>query len=170
MPAATNSPPPNRSLLEQLESYVHDARNERFADGMDSTFGHRIYQSIAEHGSAAVAAWERVLLHTGNRNETGEELLRQIGLVQHPPSHDARLCFLTASLKHSEPRLRDAAGLGLSLLDDPSALPALREAHSSESQRWLRDGIRLVITQLEQTAHERLCDRPSTTSCPTRAQ
>ena len=61
--------------------------------------------------------------------------------------------MLTASLKHDEPRIRDAAGLGLSFLDDPSALPALLEAHSSESQRWLRDGLGMVIAQLEQTAH-----------------
>lgn len=152
VPNVTNdNPAPDHPLIKQMESYVREACNERFVDGMDSKFGNRVRQSIAHHGSAAVAAWERVMLHTGNRNETGEELLRVLGLMQHAPSHDGRLRLLTVSLKHRDPRLRDAAGLGLSFLDDPSALPALREAHSSESERWLRDGIGLVIAQLERT-------------------
>lgn len=150
-----SNPQPDNALLQQMEQYVNEAGNERFADGMDSRFGNRVRQSIADHGSAAVNALAHTMLRTNNRYETGEELLRQMGLIRDAASHDARLRLLTDSLKHPEPRIRDAAGLGLSFLDDATALPLLSDAHSAESEEWLRDGLGMVIAQLEQTAQPR---------------
>lgn len=67
---------PDNALLQQMDTYVRAAANERFADGMTSRFANRVHQSIADHGSAAVAAWAHTMRHTDNRYETGEELLR----------------------------------------------------------------------------------------------
>lgn len=127
---------------------VRDAENERFEDGMGSEFATRVHESIVNYGPVAVAAWERVLWRMGNANETGEELLRQFGLIEHEPSRERRLRVLRDSLKSPDSRIRDAAGLGLSFLDDPSMLPALRAAHKSETEEWLKDNLKLVIDQL----------------------
>ena len=137
------------ALVSLFESYVRDASDERFEDGMGSTFAARVHDSVLRNGSVAVAAWERVLLQTGNVYETGEELLRQLGLIDHTPSHYLRLSVLTDSVTSFDKRIRDAASLGIAFLDDPSALPALRVAYSTENETWLKENLKLVIDQLE---------------------
>ena len=81
--------------------------------------------------------WERILLRTDNAYETGEELLRQLGLLKHAQSHNSRLRVLTDSLGNPDPRIRDTASLGLSFLHDPAALPKLRSAYSTDNQETL---------------------------------
>ena len=156
------SPSSTRIAIEkeiQLESrlvlefglYVRQAQKETFADGTDSIFAERVHESVRKHGATAVAAWERTLRNTNNAFETGEELLRQLGNLVHTPYHRARLRTLTDFITYPDPRIRDAAGLGLSSLDDPSALPKLQEAYSQEREGWLRQNLKLVIEQLEST-------------------
>ena len=137
------------TLVWRFEEFVQTARNEQFADGMDSTFASRVHDSILHHGSVAVAAWERMLMRTGNMYETGEELLRQLGLSEHVASKPTRLRVLMDSTTSNDARIRDAASLGLAFLDDPAALPAVRQAYAAEQQPWLRESFNLVIAQLE---------------------
>ena len=139
-------------LVEEFGYYVLAARNEQFEDGMSSNFAVFVHESIRYNGLAAVYAWERVLHRYGNVYETGEELLRQLGLLQHVPSHEVRLNVLIDNLDSPDPRIRDAAGLGLSFLDDPNALSPLRVAYQSETESWLRRNLNLVINQLEAIA------------------
>lgn len=134
-------------LTGQFVLFIRDAENEHFEDGMGSEFATRVHESMVNYGSVAVAAWERILWRMGNVNETGEELLRQFGLIENEPSRERRLRVLKDSLKSPDPRIRDAAGLGLSFLDDPSVLPALQTAHETETEGWLRDNLSLVIEQ-----------------------
>lgn len=134
-------------LAGKFALFVRDAENEHFEDGMGSEFATHVHESVVNYGPVAVAAWERILWRMENANETGEELLRQFGLIEHEPSHERRLRVLKDSLKSPGPRIRDAAGLGLSFLDDPSALPALQTAHETETEGWLRDNLKLVIEQ-----------------------
>lgn len=137
-------------LVRYFAAYVQSAQSERFIDGVDSAFANRVHKSIIKHSSVAVAAWERILIRTNNRYETGEELLRQLGLVEPVESKPTRLRVLTGSIKSDDARIRDAASLGLSFLDDPTALPALRAAYSAEHETWLRGNFNLVIDQLEE--------------------
>lgn len=135
-------------LARRFALFVCDAENERFEDGMGSEFANRVRESIVNYGPVAVAAWERVLWRMENANETGEELLRQLGLIEHHPSHARRLRVLKDSLKSPDSRIRDAASLGLSFLDDTSALLALQSAYGRETEGWLKENLKLVIDQL----------------------
>lgn len=135
-------------LAMRFTLFVCDAENERFEDGMDSVFANRVRESIVNYGPIAVAAWERVLWRMENANETGEELLRQLGLIEHHSSRARRLRVLKDSLKSPDSRIRDAASLGLSFLDDTSALLALRSAYRRETESWLKENLKLVIDQL----------------------
>ena len=137
-------------LAARFEGYVAAAGSERFSDGMDSLFADRVRESVLAYGPVAVAAWERAVLKCRNRNETGEELMRQLGLLRDAKSHAARLRVLVDALARPDARVRDAAGIGLSLLDDPLALPKLRAAYDSETEGWVRNGIALVIDGLEE--------------------
>ena len=135
-------------LAIRFALFVFKAENERFEDGMGSEFATRVNESIVSYGPIAVAAWERVLWRMENANETGEELLRQLGLIEHLPSRARRLRVLKDSLKSHDSRIRDAAGLGLSFLDDTSALIALQSAYRRETEGWLKENLKLVIDQL----------------------
>ena len=136
------------ALSGMFAFFVYEAENERFEDGMSSKFATRVYDSIVSYGPVAVAAWERLLWRLENTNETGEELLRQFGLIEHHPSRVRRLRVLKDSLKSPDSRIRDAASLGLSFLDDASALMALQTAYAVETERWLKENLKLVIDQL----------------------
>ncbi len=135
-------------LARRFAFFVYEAENERFEDGMGSEFATRVHESIVNYGPVAVTAWERVLWRMENTNETGEELLRQFGLIEHRPSRARRLRVLKDSLKSPDSRIRDAASLGLSFLDDTSALIALESAYSVETEGWLKENLKLVIDQL----------------------
>ena len=135
-------------LSRRFAFFVCEAENERFEDGMGSEFATRVHESILDYGPVAVTAWERVLWQMENTNEAGEELLRQFGLLAHHPSLARRLRVLKDSLKSPDSRIRDAASLGLSFLDDFSALTALQSAYSVETEGWLKENMKLVIDQL----------------------
>ena len=139
-------------LVRDFGLFVREAQNETFADGMDSKFAGHVQESILKNGATAVAAWERTLHKTDNAFETGEEVLRQLGVLRHSPSHGPRLRVLTDCLNFPDPRIRDAAGIGLSFLDDPAALPKLKDACSREQEIWVRQNLELVIEHLEQTS------------------
>ena len=135
-------------LIHEFNAFVHSARHEIFADGEDSVFADRIHGSIERYGETAAVAWERILSNSANMFETGEELLRQLGHSRHAPSHGVRLRILLDSLNHPDARIRDAAGLGLSFLDDVVAVSGLREAVNREEKCWVRRNLQMVVEQM----------------------
>ena len=139
------------SLVREFDLYIGQGRDEVFQDGMDSIFGLRVCDSVRKNGTMAVFAWGRILRKIDNAHETGEEILRQLGILDDPPTHNARLRLLTDSLQLPDPRIRDAAGLGISFLDDPAALPRLRSAYRQETETWVRRNLKMVIDHLEVT-------------------
>ena len=52
-------------------------------------------------------------------------MLRQLGHSEHHDSHPARLNVLTKQLGNTDPRIRDAAGLGLGVYGRPDSVAAV---------------------------------------------
>ena len=137
-------------LTQEFVNYINAARNERFEDGTESRFSERVRKSILSGGTNAVSAWAQALTFRDNAYETTEEFLRIIGDMRDQKSHEKRREVLTGMLRHGEPAIRDAAGLGLAALDDPTTLPAVREALDAETEEWVRKGLRQVAEHLEE--------------------
>ena len=137
-------------LEGEFREFVLQAQHETFTDGMNSRFADRIQDSIRDHGIDAVSAWKKVIGETDNVYETCEEFLRQIGRADDDVSHKARMLVLLDHLEHANPRIQDAALIGLSSLDDASALPMLRKMYARETATWMMHNIRQVIEQFEQ--------------------
>ena len=148
MTTAEPQPAGTGELTQELVGYINAARNERFEDGMESRFSERVRKSILSGGADAVRAWAHALAIKNNAHETTEEFLRIIGNLKDQKSHEKRREVLTGMLRHGEPAIRDAAGLGLAALDDPTTLPALKEALDLEPEEWVRKGLRQVAEQL----------------------
>ena len=145
---AEPQPAETRKLTEEFVGYINAARDERFQDGMESRFSERVRKSILSGGSNAASAWVEALTLRENAYETTEEFLRIIGDMKDQQSHEKRTEVLTGMLRHGKPAVRDAAGLGLAALDDPSTIPAVKEALDTETEEWVRKGLRQVAEQL----------------------
>ena len=69
--------------------------------------------------------------------------------MEAPRTRRSRLAVLTSSLKSPDPRLRDAASIGLAALDDPAAIEDLRDAVDREAVPQLRHNLTLALDQLQ---------------------
>ena len=138
-------------LTECFRQIISAARGEIFHDGMRSQLAEDIHSAIIENGVPAVDALRHVLNDCrGPAIMAVEEILRQVGLLEHPPTQRHRLQLLADMLASDDGGTRDGALLGLSFMEDPSTLPYLRAALQREVEPWLVEGISQVIEELEQ--------------------
>lgn len=138
-------------LVQRFRQVINDASGELFFDGMDSPLAEKIRRAIYADGELAVEALHQAILNHPDEVETGEEILRQIGLLRDTPTHQARLNLLTDMLELPQERIRDAASLGLSFMEDPAALPRLYDALQVEKVHWIKKSLSMAILQLERT-------------------
>lgn len=124
------------------------AAEEIFEDGMDSVFSHSIHSSIWDFGEIAVSTIDAILRLQDINGEVAGEALRQLGLVEDLRTQRSRLSIIANKLDSADPRLRDAALLGLEFLDDPVAIPYLQRAVERENIPVLRMEIQQVLDQL----------------------
>jgi hypothetical protein len=116
------------TLFKKLKAAFAEAAEEVFVDGMESAFSRRLRAIIRTHGDAAVHATERVMQLEGTSAEVASEAIRQIGSIVDPESHQSRLAVLLRCLGSPDPRLRDAASIGIAALGDPAAIEDVRKA------------------------------------------
>jgi len=138
-------------MIPYIESLFRSASEERFEDGAKSEFSRELTLCVREYGIAAVTAIAELIISEKVDAEVACEALRSLGEMRHPPSYGRRLRLLERSLRCSSPWVRDGAALGLAWLDDPVAIPHLREAVERENFDDLRQDIRQVLAQLEAT-------------------
>ena len=151
-------------LAHAFARRVRNAENERLEDDMDSMFTSYISESAVNYDPMVVIAKERVVRQMGNAHETGEELLRQFGLIERAPSRERRLQVLKDSLDSPDPTIRYAAGLSLSFLDDPSALSALETVYESETKGWSENNFTWVIDQFPDSINATIPKRSTATT------
>ena len=142
-------------LEEQLVSYftnlVREAADEAFLDGMESVFSHRLTRAVEDYGDTAVLAIGRLLDLDQANVEVAGEILRQVGSMADSRTHHSRLATLVDKLQSPDPRIRDAASLGLAALDDPETIADVQKALDRESSPQLRSNLKLVVDQLRTT-------------------
>ncbi len=138
-------------LVNYLDKLVHEAADEVFSDGMESVFSQRISLAVENYGNIAVRAIDRLINFDRTNVEAVGEILRQMGSMEDLRTHRSRLTILMSNLQSPDPRIRDAASLGLAALDDPAAIDAVRRTLDQESSFQLRRNLRLVMDQLQST-------------------
>lgn len=159
--SATDTEDSELLLEEQLFRYlgqiVREATDQVFLDGMESPFSRQLSLAIKVFGYVAIQSIERMLTSGEDNAEVFGELLRQLGSVEDPLTHHGRLMILIDNLQAPDPRIRDAAALGIAALDDPTALIAVQAALYHEASPNLRDNLNLVIGQLQATICQVSC-------------
>ena len=133
------------------ERAIRDGKHETFHYGMESEFSASLQSIVQKYGSEAVLELGHMLKKGEADPEVAQEALLQLGMIDDGTTHRIRLTVLEESLKADMVEVRDAAGLGIASMDDPSALPSLRHALQRETSIRLRHDLNLVVEQLEQT-------------------
>lgn len=139
-------------IADSLEGYLRrliaDSSDEIFMDGMESRLSAGLKHLIGIAGRFAVSEI-RSLMDSGELDiETIGEILRVLGAYDDQASHTSRLSILLDYLESHDPRIRDAALLGLASLDDTSAICALKKALEKEPVAELREDLQEILRQL----------------------
>jgi hypothetical protein len=129
----------------ELESALHSLQ---FDEDEDWGALRRVTWAVALGGSAAVPIILARLSQRFMQSETVRSVCNAIGRLDTEPARPNALQILTSLLKSEYPETRDSAAIGLALLDDKGALPALEHAVAVEGNGLVRTSLLEVIQQL----------------------
>jgi len=138
-------------LVTRVAEIFEDAKEELFEDGMESDFEEKLTKLIVQYERNALAVLRSLLFLRSVSFEAGAEALRIVGHLDHPYTHSERLKLLEECLTHSRFEIRDGAVIGLALLDNPSAIPYVRNAIQAEASQSLREDMAHLLLQLQET-------------------
>lgn len=133
-------------LALELKKTFDLAVGKIFEDGVESTFSFSLHSLIVRFGEKAVRGIDMILRY--ENIEVAVETLRQLGTVEHIPTHAVRLSLLIYNLKSSDPRIRDAASLGIANMDDSIVINDIREAVEDENIPTLKKSLEVILAQL----------------------
>lgn len=136
-------------LTESFRALLMAGKDQIFEDGIESEFSKDLIRLIKKYGNDALAELAYFIVYEKASAEVTAEALRWLGLMDHLPSYHWRLWLLERSICSRSARIRDGAALGLAFLDDPDAIPYLRQAVDREPVKELRADMQQVLTQLE---------------------
>ena len=140
------------NIDQTIEALFEAGRDKVFEDGMESEFSKALIFLVKAHGNAAMEVLAYLITYEKVNAEVASEALRWLGRLDHPPSYRYRRWLLERSLLGSSTLVRDGAALGLASLDDPHAIPYLKQAIQQEKLEELRKDLELVRVQLENAA------------------
>ncbi len=138
-------------LLQDIRALFRQASHEDFEFGMESEFIRGLESRVARHGVRAIQAIAHIILTGKAEDRVAAESLRWLGGIQHEESHLLRLRLLEESLHFQSSWVRDGAALGLDVLNDRNAIPALKAAIAQEPLKGLRRDMERVVQRLEHT-------------------
>ena len=137
-----------RQLLEQArEEHFEQGKDSRFASGLLSVF--RLFpEDLLEalHSRCSTVGIEPSVL---------AEVLTTLGNFEGRVARAQRMAFIAHFLTAESPLVRDAAGTGLSYLEDPAAVPFLEEAIRRERNASLRSDLEAVVRDLGRNGDRR---------------
>jgi hypothetical protein len=139
-------------LQNKIRILLETSREEIFEDGMESQLTTELDAFLDDYGNYLIDSLIDILRFESVNAEVSSEVLRWIGRTNHQLSYYQRLSFLEENLNNSSPRVRDAASLGLAYLNDPHAIPYIKDAIKRETCTELREDMEQVLSQLETAA------------------
>ena len=137
------------SLSTELETLFASGKDCLFEDGVGTEFSRELSYLVWRYGETAVDLIADLIVNEKIDAEVASEALRWLGRVDHAPTCQRRLWLLEKALFSSSPKIRDGAGLGIASMDDPHAIPYIKQAIEKESIQDLRQDLEQVLEQLE---------------------
>ncbi len=123
--------------------------------GMTNEFQEGLEEAIDNYGELALKAVESLVLNEESKSAIAMEAMQYIGYTDSEKWLDERRRMLERCLDRSRSAwVRDGAGLGLASLDDPRSIPALEKAILNETSGALKEDLKMVLNQLQDTLLE----------------
>lgn len=146
----TESDPAKLYIRQEFEQMIKSAQFEQMVDEFESTLSRRLTEIVTLHNEDSIYQLRRVLedLQGTLTSEVLGETLRTLGRINHPLTQGLRLSLLSKFLHHTDILVRDAAGIGLSLLGDKNAIGSLNAQINRETNSELRDDLIEVVSEL----------------------
>ena len=142
---------PRKDVGRVIENLFSVGRNEIFEDGTESYFSKELVSLVRRHGELTILEIARIITTENADGAVAAEALKWIGRIDHAGTHSFRRWLLLRGLNSSNPLVREGAGLGLSFMNDPAAMPLLKQAIEREQIVELRDDLNQVLQQLQQS-------------------
>ena len=138
-----------QQILRMVHSLFQAAAHEDFEFGTESPFIKSLDTCVTQYGTKGVLAIASIILNARAKPRVIAEALRWLGNLTHQPSYLLRLRTLEVCLGSPSRWVRDGASLGLEAMNDPRAIPYLREAVNREQLPELRKDLEAVLRELE---------------------
>jgi hypothetical protein len=136
-------------IAKGLESLLELAADEEFETGMESNLIAGLMALIARFPERSMEMLTGLMRTRDISYQVFGEILRVLGRVESKATAEHRFVLLVSYLKHRSAIIRDAAAVGLALLGDSRAVPALRDAIQMERVKSLRMDLEGVMEELE---------------------
>jgi hypothetical protein len=134
---------------QEITNMFDAAKEQDLEDGMESEFSTSLLSLVRKYGNAAMEVVAGLIIYERVNAEVASEALRWLGHMADPTSYHFRRWLLERSLRCSSAMVRDGAALGLASMDDPHAIPYLKQAILREDYTELSEDMRQVLAQLE---------------------
>jgi HEAT repeat protein len=141
---------PGVSVKKELQALFTREFDES-SENVESEFLIDLRAIVLKWGEQAVDALAGILFYERINKELASEALALLARMEDKSSYHRRLWLLESGLFSNTAQIRDAASLGLALLDDPQAIPYLRKAIEEENCEELRDDLKQILEQLQET-------------------
>lgn len=144
---------------EKISAYVKRlfsmAENIEFEIGMTNEFSEALERAIEVIGVRILVEIEKIILNEETSLTVAAETMRYIGNIESHKYRAERRELLETCLSASRfIWVKDGAAVGLSYIDDPQSIPALKQAVQQEKHEELKEDMILVLKQLEDSLLE----------------
>ncbi len=131
----------------KTQAILLHAMDELFEDGVESKLSRDLELLVRECGVTAIDAL-RSIDAVVVRPSVVAEALRTLGKIEDVATRDSRFAVLSHFLGHMSPVIRNGALIGLSVMEDPRAIPYLQAALARERNADLKRFIERTMVQL----------------------
>lgn len=136
-------------LNEQLADLYLTANEGLFEDDQTKKFSEKLSALVYTYGDATIIGLAPFIIGEQASAESAAATLRCLSHLENRIAYNFRIWLVERALQSASSWIRDAAGLALESMDDPSAIPYLQEAFSKESNAELRQYFHSVLEYLQ---------------------
>lgn len=147
--ASVLTPLSSKKVTDELVRIFRLANVDDFGEGRLTDFFLSLVDFIDKYKTIAIETIARNLSSDKLDDVVLSEALEIIGQIDDLFTYDRRLSLLEHCLSLPSPRIRYGATLGLSLINDPKAIPYIETAIDKETIDILQNVMKQVLDQLQ---------------------
>ena len=145
---STEPLPVTEYLSEQIADLFNAANGGLFEDEQIRSFSEGLALLLSKFGDATIKELLPFIIGEKASAESAAETLKCLSRYESRIAYSYRLWIMERALQSPSSWIRDAAGLALESMDDPTSIPYLQEAISKESNTDLRQFLQAVVEYL----------------------